>query len=291
MNLSASVGQGGRNLADDVRQVQSLLNEAGAAPPLVVDGDCGPNTQRAIRWFQEHVVRLPHPDGRVDPGGRTWTALTQRTAVSAEELRELRRQHVDPRVKENATTTRIIEALLPLMKGTTLEIISGWLSDADQAWKVSYHWEQLLWMTERSLALPIDASTKSKLEAIRTALLANPPSPPSGYRTSGVVGQPVDASSAHAIATRYTVLSQQKRAFAKVVKEAGLIAKSSDPASAFQLAAATISAPGTSKHGTGYAVDIEGPADVVRSICTRLGATLVLDEQSHTHVEFARGVR
>jgi peptidoglycan hydrolase-like protein with peptidoglycan-binding domain len=291
MSLSASVGHGGRNLADDVRQVQSLLNEAGAAPALVVDGACGPQTVGAIRWFQEHVVHLPRPDGRVDPGGGTWTALTQRTAVSAEELCELRRRHVDPRVKENATTTRIIEALLPLMQGTTLEIISGWLSDADQAWKVDYHWEQLLWITERSLAPSVDASTKTKLEAIRTALLANPPSPPSGYRTSGVVGQPVDGSSAHALATRYTMLSQQKRAFARVVEEAGLIAKSSDPASAFQLAAATISAPGTSKHGTGYAVDIEGPADVVRSICTRLGATLVLDEQSHTHVEFARGIR
>lgn len=288
MTISASVGHGGRNVPDDVRQVQSLLVEAGAAPPLTVDGLCGEQTVRAIRWFQEHVVRMASPDGRIDPAGPTWTALSQRSALSPEELCELRKRHVDPRVKENELTTRIIDALLPHMKGTNLEIISGWLSEADQCWKVDYHWEQLLWATERSLELPVDDRVKRKLEAIRSALLANPPDPPSGYRTSGVVGQPVDASDVRTIQARHGVLSEQKRAFGKLLAEASLAAKSNEPAQAFELAAATISAPGTSKHGTGWAIDIEGPPDLVRSICKRLGATLVLDEQSHTHVEFAR---
>lgn len=293
MTLSASVGHGGRNLVDDVRRVQSLLNDHGATPPLVVDGACGAATVRAIRWFQEHVVHMASVDGRVDPGGRTWAALSQRQEpeLSPAELAELRKRHVDPRVKENATTTRIIDALLPHLRGTNLEIISGWLSEADQRWKVNYHWEQLRWATERSLVLPIAEGAKRKLEAIQAALLANAPDPPAGYRTSGVVGQPVDASDARTITARHGVLSQQKRAFAKVMDDAGLIAKSNEPAAAFHLAAAPVSAPGTSTHGSGCAVDIEGPPNTVRSICKRLGATVIFDEQSHTHVEFERGVR
>lgn len=290
MTISASVGHGGRNLASDVQKVQSLLNDHGASPPLAVDGACGPQTVRAIRWFQEHVVGLASPDGRVDPGGRTWTALSQ-PLLTPEELRELRQRHVDPRVKENATTTRIIDRLLPHLRGTNLEIISGWLSEADQYWKVDYHWEQLLWMVERSLCLTIDAATKAKLEAIQAALLAIPPDPPRGYRTSGVVGEPADASDPRTITKRHGVVSKQKKAFDEVVDRAGLIAKSSDPASAFHLATAPVSAPGTSKHGTGYAIDIEGPPELVRSIVERLGATVIFDEQSHTHVELARGVK
>lgn len=287
MTISASVGHGGRNLASDVRHVQSLLNDHGASPPLTVDGVCGPQTVRAIRWFQEHVVGMASPDGRVDPGGRTWTALSQ-PPITAEELRELRQRHVDPRVKENALTTKIIDRLLPHLRGTNLEIIAGWLSEADQYWKVNYHWDLLTWMVERSLQLPVDAATQRKLEAIQAALLAIPPQPPTGYRTSGVVGQPVDACDRRTITRRHGVLAEQKRAFGRLVDAADLVTKSSDPAKMIYLAAAPITAPGTSKHGTGYALDIEGPASTVRSICERLGATLIFDERSHTHVEFAR---
>ena len=51
--ISASVGLGGANRADDVRTVQSLLNDVkiergGPAPPLAVDGIAGPLTNGAI---------------------------------------------------------------------------------------------------------------------------------------------------------------------------------------------------------------------------------------------------
>ncbi len=289
MTLIASVGRGGRNLPDDVRQVQSLLNTRGAAPPLAVDGACGPATIAAIRWFQEQVVRLARSDGRIAPTGRTWRTLSQ-PVVSREELRLLRERHVDPRVKESPTTTTIIDTLLPHMRGTELKIISGWLSAADLLWKVNYHWELLLWMVEHSLTLPIDARAKGKLETIRSALLAHAPDPPDGYRTSGVVGQPVDASDARAAAERYRVLSAQKRSFKAILDTGDLIARSGEPAANFYLAAATVARPSTSKHGAGYAIDVEGPTDVVRAICEPLGATVVYDELSHTHVEFARGI-
>lgn len=48
--------------------------------------------------------------------------------------------------------------------------------------------------------------------------------------------------------------------------------------------------PNTSNHGLGYVIDIEGPTDVIQAICKPLGATVVYDELSHTHVEFARGI-
>lgn len=306
MTISASVGQGGRNLAEDVRRVQSLLNDNGATPRLVVDGACGGQTIRAIRWFQERIVRMRSPDGRIDPGGTSWRALSQRDgrnpreaaprrdAPSVDERREFRderRQYVDPRVQETAATTRIIDALLPHMRGTDLKIISGWLSDADQFWKVNYHWELLLWMAERSLGLPIDDKAKRELQAIRSALLSNPPNPRTGYRTSASTGKPVDSSDAKTIIDRHAMLSQQKRVFKQVMAGASLIAKSRDPAQAFHLAAAPVAPPGTSKHGTGYALDIQGSAGTVKSICNKLGASLVFDEKSHTHVEFKHGVK
>jgi peptidoglycan hydrolase-like protein with peptidoglycan-binding domain len=76
--ISASVGVGGVNRTEDVRQVQQRLNLFVARlelEPLHVDGDCGPKTRAAIVAFQDDVVGMEVPDGRVDPGGRTWQVL------------------------------------------------------------------------------------------------------------------------------------------------------------------------------------------------------------------------
>ena len=79
--ITKSVGKGGVNQPADVKTVQELINEnltrLPAARRLDADGRLGPLTVAAIEEFQRKVVGLPHPDGRVDPGGRTWTALTQ----------------------------------------------------------------------------------------------------------------------------------------------------------------------------------------------------------------------
>jgi len=70
--LTGSVGANGRNAAVDVRLVQQLLVDRGEAPG-VVDGAIGPKTIAAIRRFQSRF--LSSPDGRVDPGGRTFREL------------------------------------------------------------------------------------------------------------------------------------------------------------------------------------------------------------------------
>jgi len=70
--ITASVGEKGANRADDVRLIQTMLNQAGGAG-LKVDGVCGPNTIAAIRKFQSKFI--PHPDGRIDPGGTTFHKL------------------------------------------------------------------------------------------------------------------------------------------------------------------------------------------------------------------------
>jgi hypothetical protein len=83
MAITASVGRGGVNARGDVREVQRLLNRWHAAtgqPALSVDGDAGPRTVAAIAAYQAQVLGIARPDGRVDPGGRTWRALAAETA-------------------------------------------------------------------------------------------------------------------------------------------------------------------------------------------------------------------
>ena len=78
-SLTGSVGQGGVNRADDVRNVQSRLNrvapeDGGPDSMLDVDGLCGPLTRGAILHFQQRQPGLLR-DGRIDPGKNTWKKL------------------------------------------------------------------------------------------------------------------------------------------------------------------------------------------------------------------------
>lgn len=79
MAIGASVGSGGVNERADVIVVQHLLNawlRAQGEPLLQADGDAGARTLAAITTFQRRVLRSPTPDGRIDPGGRTWSTLS-----------------------------------------------------------------------------------------------------------------------------------------------------------------------------------------------------------------------
>jgi hypothetical protein len=78
LKISAPVGEGGANTPADVTIVQNLLNAHAAnvgIQRLKVDGSIGSRTISAIRTFQFKVMKLQKPDGRVDPNGRTFTAL------------------------------------------------------------------------------------------------------------------------------------------------------------------------------------------------------------------------
>ncbi|MDE2596919.1 MAG: peptidoglycan-binding protein [Sphingomonadales bacterium] len=84
--IGASVGQGGVNQDADVRIVQELLNNFVTRLGLKqigIDGDCGKNTKTAIRAFQKQIVGIANPDGRIDPGGRTFQRLSLSQAVLA----------------------------------------------------------------------------------------------------------------------------------------------------------------------------------------------------------------
>jgi hypothetical protein len=77
-DLANSVGNGGTNNTPDVQTVQRLLNRyAGqlGLSRLNDDGRIGPTTIAAIRKFQTFFFGIDSPNGRVDPGGRTITAL------------------------------------------------------------------------------------------------------------------------------------------------------------------------------------------------------------------------
>jgi Putative peptidoglycan binding domain len=70
--IKDSVGQGGKNQPDDVKAVQALLNKQGEKLP--VDGKSSPQLIAAITKFQK--AKLHFGDGRIDPGGKTWAALS-----------------------------------------------------------------------------------------------------------------------------------------------------------------------------------------------------------------------
>jgi hypothetical protein len=78
--ILGSVGRGGTNNQDDVTAVQELLNrritELSPLRPAFVTGRCDEQTILLIEEFQRRVVKLDRPDGRVDPRGRTFAALT-----------------------------------------------------------------------------------------------------------------------------------------------------------------------------------------------------------------------
>ena len=71
--ISNSVGHGGMNLQNDVETVQTLLNRhrTAAQSLLKVDRVAGGQTIAAIKDFQTRIVKMPQPDGRIDPQGAT----------------------------------------------------------------------------------------------------------------------------------------------------------------------------------------------------------------------------
>ncbi len=71
-SLAGSVGQGGKNLPDDVRLIFALFNKILPAP-LPAGDQCSTELIQAILEFQKPF--LSHPDGRIDVGGTTWRKL------------------------------------------------------------------------------------------------------------------------------------------------------------------------------------------------------------------------
>ena len=76
--INASVGKGGRNNLKDVKIVQALLNvylRREKSTLLKVTGKYDHGLQGIITSFQNKEMKSMHPDGRVDPAGRTFNHL------------------------------------------------------------------------------------------------------------------------------------------------------------------------------------------------------------------------
>lgn len=80
-SITDSVGQGGKNLKNDVATVQSLLNKKNKAG-LAVDGSCGTKTITAIKNYQKNVMKTSKVDGLVSKNGETIKHLNSGTAAA-----------------------------------------------------------------------------------------------------------------------------------------------------------------------------------------------------------------
>lgn len=84
ISIDLPVGSGfkAKNLDKDVRTIQSSLNQikplhGGPAVPLVVDGKCGPKTNKAIHDFQFKQFGIKGADGLIEPGKQTINRINQ----------------------------------------------------------------------------------------------------------------------------------------------------------------------------------------------------------------------
>jgi hypothetical protein len=85
--INASVGKGGKNVEADVLLVQMLLNRhaaAGGYAKVKENGQCDVATLKAIVEFQR-AIGIASPDGKVEPGKRSFLALQERKLPPKEE--------------------------------------------------------------------------------------------------------------------------------------------------------------------------------------------------------------
>jgi len=77
--IGSSVGDKGTNNSDDVKLIQALLNvyfrSQSKNKNLKTSGSADKETVDAIKEFQSDHLGVKDPDGRVDPGGKTFNAL------------------------------------------------------------------------------------------------------------------------------------------------------------------------------------------------------------------------
>jgi hypothetical protein len=203
---------------------------------------------------------------------------------------------VKPEVKEISTTTDIINSIFYYYPANC-RCISGYLSFSDQFWKVNYHWDLLNYQIGKFLkSYEVKDNLVACAVVIRKVLNSNFPIPSSGYRTDRTVGETRDVSPPERMEERYKIVKQCKLDFVRVLVKANYVTDSMklNPPEAekpWWLAVAPVAPPGSSKHGTGYALDISGNNAETTRISTALGASLVFNESSHVHVEWKNGVK
>lgn len=190
-------------------------------------------------------------------------------------------------------TERIVDSIMPFFP-VSVKVISGYMDASAQYWKVNYHWEYLLFMIGKALKASPSEGCKASLSALETRLRSNSPAPSAGYftpRRRTRIGFPRDVSTSSRAQQRWAVLRDCKRRFRSVSIEHQIWLKPSVAVPVcWHYAVAPVAPPGRSKHGSGYALDLSGDSPIIKTTCRQLGASLVFDEKSHVHVEFAKGV-
>ncbi|MDA7747066.1 hypothetical protein N8878_07030 [Psychromonas sp.] len=90
LRLVQSVGVGGKNSPNDIKAVQTALNQLKHLlplnKPLIVDGKLGikpetSNTVKAIMLFQKKIVGIIKADGRIDVNGKTHKKINEKMAA------------------------------------------------------------------------------------------------------------------------------------------------------------------------------------------------------------------
>jgi len=197
---------------------------------------------------------------------------------------------VSPGVNVTPATRKLIETIMPYYP-SACRCITGYQDEEGQFWKVNYHWDLIDHLLGKALALNLADPFPGKLQALRLKLQANHPIPQHGYMNSATEGLPKDSSSHDQIIKRWQMLATAKNEFSDVISDAK-IKTLAPPAQRWDLAVAKVAKPGTSNHGKGYALDIEGKGRnaEIKHISALLGATQTFDESSHVHVEFKNGV-
>ncbi len=203
-----------------------------------------------------------------------------------------RQTFVRPNVIEVEVTRYLLNSLYHFYP-KDCQCISGYLDNGNQFWKVNYHWDNLKFHIDKYCnQAKVDAAYKAAAKSISVNLTTNSPSPSSGYRNDKHPGDTVDKSPQEKIIRRHSLMRKAKVDFEKVMIDSGFLkaeAKSNPPHSekGYWLSVAPVAKPGTSKHNTGYALDIAGNNIETTRISKLLGASLVFNEASHVHVEFA----
>jgi GH24 family phage-related lysozyme (muramidase) len=87
MRIIGSVGIDGKNTINDVKAVQTALNQLlkliSPTRKLVVDGFLGSRPEKsktvtAIKLFQQKVVGMIRPDGKIDPNGKSHRKINEK---------------------------------------------------------------------------------------------------------------------------------------------------------------------------------------------------------------------
>jgi len=163
-DLSASVGQGGKNKYKDVLLVQQLLNNTGAS--LAEDGAIGSNTIEAISTYQTDIG-FSNPDGRVDPKGLTWEHLSKQKTEKEDNIWEAITGAADQVMDSIADTyNQAKDTVEDAVEGIAAGIMDTF-SDEKDSYKYYSHpdWESVK-VTYGSHAKKLNATAERLLKSI-----------------------------------------------------------------------------------------------------------------------------